>query len=168
MKNIIPAILLFVIATGLPACGFRPLYATTQGANGASGLQNVAIETITTTEEIRPFVEQAFSRRSSLTPSQAEYELLVTITEQAQRLAVQIDASVSRYNYSLIGNYVLTNRKTGEQIRGRSVTFASFNVVDSQYSTLFAEKAAREKAANSLVDEIERDFLLQIAADPDQ
>jgi len=150
MPKLTGYILLICATFCLGACGFQPLYATTQGDNGASGLQN--------------FVRKAFARRAGADPSGAEYELIVNAKERAERLAVQIDASVTRYNYRLIGDYVLVHRKTGERISGRGEAIASFNVVSSQYSTLFAEKAAREKAATSLVAEIERDLLLKIAA----
>ena len=37
----------------------------------------------------------------------------------------------------------------------------------SQYSTLFAEEAAKEKAAKSLIEEIERDILLTLDEETD-
>jgi len=164
MPKLTGYILLICATFCLGACGFQPLYATTQGDNGASGLQNVDLLRLTASTEIEPFVRKAFARRAGADPSGAEYELIVNAKERAERLAVQIDASVTRYNYRLIGDYVLVHRKTGERISGRGEAIASFNVVSSQYSTLFAEKAAREKAATSLVAEIERDLLLKIAA----
>ena len=76
---------------------------------------------------------------------------------------MQIDASVTRYNYRLVGRYTLVERATGARYSGRVTSIASFNVVNSQYSTLFAEDAAREKAATQLVEDIERDILLKLS-----
>ena len=151
--------LLYLAALSMTACGFQPLYATTDGPGG-SGLKNVALVGLTSSNEIQPFIDRAFKGRISSSVDGADYDLVVKAQERADRLAVQIDASVTRYNYRLIGNYVLINRETGEQIKGTATAIASFNVVSSQYSTLFAEKAAREKAAITLVDEIERDLSL--------
>ncbi len=153
------------MALALSACGFQPLYAT--GDGGAPGLRNVALTGVEAPEEIAPVVTRAFARRMAAAPSSARYDLLVTATEQAERLAVQIDASVTRYNYRLVGDYTLVERGTGKRIRGNVVSIASFSVVNSQYSTLYAEEAAREKAATQLAEDIERDILLELAAAED-
>jgi len=146
----------------LSSCGFQPLYAT--NGNGPPGLRNVALSTVNAPEEISPMVTRAFARRTSGEPSAAAYDLQINAREQAERLAVQIDASVTRYNYRLVGRYTLTERSSGKRYTGSAVSIASFNVVNSQYSTLFAEEAAREKAANQLVEDVEHDILLKLAA----
>jgi LPS-assembly lipoprotein len=146
----------------LHGCGFQPLYATNDGS--APGLRNVALSTVSAPEEITPMVTRAFSRRTSAEPAAAAYDLQIIAKEQAERLAVQIDASVTRYNYRLVGRYTLTERSSGKRYAGSVVSIASFNVVNSQYSTLFAEEAAREKAANQLVEDVEHDILLKLAA----
>lgn len=150
-----------VVAALLPGCGFQPLYATADG--GAAGLRNVALSQVEAPETIESVVRRAFERRMSMAPAEARYDLTVRTSEQAERLAVQIDASVTRYNYRLVGDYTLVERATGARIKGNVVSIASFNVVDSQYSTLHAEAAAREKAANQLAEDIERDILLELA-----
>ena len=154
---------LAILAAGplLSGCGFQPLYATADGS--AAGLRDVALGEVAAPEEIRPLVMRAFERRTSSEPSSANFDLTVSTTEQAQRLAVQIDASVTRYNYRLVGRYTLIERTTGARYSGRVTSIASFNVVNSQYSTLFAEDAAREKAATQLVEDIERDVLLKLS-----
>ncbi len=150
----------------LSSCGFQPLYAT--NGEAPPGLRNVSLSTLSAPEEIEPVIARALKRHVAADGAPTEYELLVTATEQAERLAVQIDASVTRYNYRLVGNYTLVAREGGRQIKGNVVSIASFNVVNSQYSTLFAEDAAREKAANQLVEDIERDILLKLAAEEDR
>ena len=145
----------------LSACGFHPLYATTDG--GEPGLRNVVLSGVEAPENIADVVTSAIKRHTSNASADAKFDLLVTATEQAERLAVQIDASVTRYNYRLVGNYTLIERGSGLRTKGQVVSIASFNVVNSQYSTLYAEDAAREKAANQLAEDIERDILLQLA-----
>ena len=75
---------------------------------------------------------------------------------------------MTRYNYRIVGRYLLTERATGARYSGLVTSIASFNVVNSQYSTLFAEDAAREKAAAQLVEDIERDILLKLSDAKDQ
>ncbi len=154
-------------ALALSGCGFQPLYATDDhaaGGDAAPGLRNVAVSSITAPEDIELVVTRAFARRTAASEDRAEYDLLLKADEQAERLAVQTDASVTRYNYRLVGNYTLIERAGGAQYTGRVVSIASFNVVDSQYSTLYAEDSAREKAAARLVEDIERDILLKLSA----
>lgn len=151
----------------LPACGFQPLYATNAGA-AAPGLRHIALKSVDAPEDIAPAVTRAFERRMATAPGAAKYDLLITATEQAERLAVQIDASVTRYNYRIVGRYTLVNRATGKQTKGAVTSISSFNVVNSQYSTLHAEDAAREKAANQLAEDIERDILLELASAGDR
>ena len=154
---------LLLSALLLSGCGFRPLYATEGG--GGSGLTRMALVDIQANEAITPIISRAFARRMREDDADALYDLTVTAREQAQQLAVQIDASVTRYNYNLVADYTLTERGSGKRYTGRVVSIASFNIVDSQYSTLYAEETAREKAAAQLVEDIERDALLKIAAE---
>ena len=154
-------ILTVSIALLLCACGFRPLYATAEG--GGTGLTRMALVGVDAPEAIGDVVSRAFERRIR-GDEDALYDLTVKASEQAERLAVQIDASVTRYNYRLVGDYTLVERATGKRYRGNVTSIASFNVVNSQYSTLYAEEQAREKAAAQLVEDIERDALLKIDA----
>jgi len=149
----------------LGACGFRPIYATTQ-ATGAALSQRIAIRQVTGPEAVAPLLTKALEDRMAPDAGKAaKYDLYVSATETAQRLAVQIDASVTRYNYRLNGRYTLLDLDTGERINGRARAVTSFNIVSSQYSTLYAERAAQEKAARLLAEEIERDLLIRFASE---
>ncbi|MEZ5921803.1 MAG: hypothetical protein R3C60_10680 [Parvularculaceae bacterium] len=143
----------------LSSCGFHPLYAENEGGGG---LRRMALVDVTAPDAIAPTIRQAFKRRTAL-GDEAPYELSISATEQSERLAVQRDSTVTRFNYQLRGSYFLTERATGKRYTGRVVSSASFNVVNSQYSTLFAEEAAKEKAATQLVDDVERQILLELA-----
>ncbi len=171
MQRRIPvACRLLPVALLLSACGFEPLYATNESATRPA-LQSVRLAGVKASDIARPAVTRALARRTApaALESEAEYELEVTVRELAQALAVQIDDSVTRYNYRLLADYVLTPRNGGKEIKGKAEAVASFNVVASQYSTLYAEESAREKAARALAEKIERDILLEFAGadDPD-
>ncbi|MEL6212189.1 MAG: hypothetical protein AAFY22_13630 [Pseudomonadota bacterium] len=161
--------LLSVAAPLLSGCGFQPLYATPEGQE-VGGFQEVALAGVQGPESIAPLISDAFTERRLVGAGagNAEYDLTLEAEEFAQRLAVQIDASVTRFNYILRGDYALTRRSDGKVFRGGAEATASFNVVDSQYSTLFAEQAAREKAARALIESIERDILLTLSAEADE
>ncbi len=145
------------------ACGFKPIYATPQGSSAPLS-QLVSIGQVDAPDTVRAQISSALNDRISLKEGETpKYELIVAVKETAQRLAVQIDATVTRYNYRLRANYTLVDFKTGERIKGRAQAVTSYNIVNSQYSTLFAERAATEKAATLLAEEIERDLLIRFS-----
>jgi LPS-assembly lipoprotein len=159
MRTRMAALAMALMVSG---CGFQPLYAVKDGAE--PGLARVALASLDAPEAMRPIISRAYARRAPGDPSAAEYDLVLKTREAAERLAVQSDASVTRYNYRLIGDYSVVERATGRKYDGNVQAIASFNVVNSQYSTLFAEQAAKEKAATELINDIERALLLQIDA----
>ncbi len=171
MKRLAAAALV-AAGLGLSGCGFQPLYATNETDAGVRtpGLRSIYLADLAAPPTVADQLSRNFARRSARADASADalYDLRVEATEQSERLAVQIDASVTRFNYRLVGRYTLTNRRTGENLTGEARSIASFNIVSSQYSTLFAENAAREKAARELVEDIERDILLKLAEKDDK
>lgn len=144
------------------SCGFRPIYATPNG-EVASTSELISINAVAAPDLVLPVVTQALKNRMRLREgANPKYELFVEVRERAERLAVQTDASVTRYNYRLTGLYTIIDRNTGKRRRGRARAVTSYNIVTSQYSTLFAENTAREKAAQILAEEIERDVLIKL------
>ena len=159
---------LFTGMLALSACGFRPIYATT--ADGVPPLnKRIAVHNIAAPETVRPLIVEALNDRIFLVDGQKpKYELNVTARESAERLAVQIDATVTRYNYRLRASYSLVDLENGERRTGNAQAVTSYNIVSSQYSTLFAERTAQEKASRLLAEEIERDLLIEFSAIDDE
>ncbi len=165
-RTIIPAMAaaLALLATG---CGFQPIYATPEGA--APAIRQVAIVNIAAPEDVAPALSDALNARMAPGEGLApRYTLMVEARERAERLAVQIDATVTRYNYRLSGRYTVVDQQTGESFRGVANAVTSYNIVNSQYSTLFAERAAVEKATAQLAEAIERDLLLRFSEPPEE
>ncbi|MCK5746202.1 MAG: hypothetical protein KAH44_08295 [Oricola sp.] len=150
----------------LSGCGFRPLYATAEGQSPASSL--VSVQTIAAPETVAPYISDALNERMGSTDAAPRYNLFVEAREGAERLAVQIDATVTRYNYRLSARYTVVDTQTGARFAGNARAVTSYNIVSSQYSTLFAERAAIEKAARLLAEEIERDVLIRFAQPPEE
>ncbi|MBI1364546.1 MAG: hypothetical protein GC153_01135 [Alphaproteobacteria bacterium] len=158
-------LILSAVAAGLAplvaGCGFTPLYATHE-AGVPQGLLAVHFAGVSASEEAADAVTRAFRDRTARAGAPAQYDLSISVTETAQPLAVQIDNSVTRFNYQMKGKYTLTRRSDGKSFSGKAMSVASFNIVNSQYSTLFAENAARDKAARMLAEEVERDILVKL------
>jgi LPS-assembly lipoprotein len=167
MKKLIGSALILAISMLATACGFQPIYATPAGTSPV--IRQVAVQMVAAPESIAPEIRTALDTR--LAPGEGvapRYDLFVDVKEVAEQLAVQIDATVTRYNYRLYGNYTLVDRNTGDTFRGPISAVTSYNIVSSQYSTLFAEKTALKKAARLLAENIERDILIRFAEGPDE
>lgn len=167
MKNLVRWGTLTLAALLVAACGFRPIYATS-AQDGAPLNRRIAIGDVAAPEIVQPMIVSALSDRIVLQDGESpRYQLGVVASESAERLAVQIDATVTRYNYRLAARYTLTDLATGAKATGRARAVTSYNIVSSQYSTLFAERSAQEKAAAMLAAEIERDLLVSFAENLD-
>ncbi|GJL90888.1 LPS assembly lipoprotein LptE [Hyphococcus sp.] len=156
-----------VLALALGACGFKPIYATAQGESPIS--RQVSVANIAAPETVAPYMMDALDARlGAVNGEKPRYELYVEAREGAERLAVQIDATVTRYNYRLSARYRVIDTQTGDSFKGVARAVTSYNIVNSQYSTLFAERAAVEKAARQLAEEIERDILVRFSESPEK
>ena len=166
-KNIISWIFILFAALTLSACGFQPLYATPEGAQDHPVLRQIRLGEIISTRvadegnlSVQPLLRRALEKRLLINQAQSEeYILVVEVTPVARRLAIQIDASVNRFNYSLSSRYRLVHAETGAFIQGRPSALVSYSQVTAQYASLYAERTAVEKASMRLAEEIERDIL---------
>lgn len=155
---------LLAAAPMLAGCGFTPVYAT-RDIGEQPLLSRMHVADIVGNDRLKETVGAAFQRRSGRDTETPLYDLTLDVREAAIPLAVQIDDSVTRYNYRMSANYTLVRRATGKSMTGAEEAITSFNVVASQYSTLYAENAAREKAAAALAEQIERSILLKFSAE---
>lgn len=156
--------LIVVSAAGLLAlegCGFTPLYADT--ASGGPLLRNVSLDAVNGGETLTETIQRSAARRLAAGADEALYGLVLDVREQAVPLAVQIDDSVTRYTYRMSMKYTLSRRADGVEFSGEVEAISSFNVVSSQYSTLYAEEAARDKAAANAFEQLERSILLKLS-----
>ena len=82
------------------------------------------------------------------------YRLTITLTDTNQGVALQNDATITRYNDSLTANYILTDAK-GEELRhGALTSLSSYNVANSPYATLVARQDSDKRAAQDLAERI--------------
>ena len=88
-------------------------------------------------------------------PTDPDYQLRIDLREEREGVAIERDASITRYNYRLQARYSLFDVRTGNVVHeGRSRSIASYNVVDSQFATLIARRDAEERAATELSEDI--------------
>ena len=154
------------------SCGFRPLYAPSGAGNAA---ENVFAFDVFRKIEIRLIADREGQfLRNKLTqlmhPSGkaqiVEYDLGITLTESKADLAVRQSSDATRANLTITGAYVLYSRSEEQNILGGSVQSTSgYNIFESEFQTLSAEKSARERALNDVAQQIRLRLATEFARD---
>jgi LPS-assembly lipoprotein len=159
-KVVFVGIALALTAPALSACGFSPLY----GRSDIAVVPGKQYASLVRDELARISIDPIPNRlgltmRNNLLdlltpdgePSPAAYRLTIVLHERSEGLAIQDDSSITRYNYRLRAEYALRDLQTGEVIQsGEESAVAAYNVADSQFATLSAEKDVRTRAAREL------------------
>lgn len=149
-----------IAALLVSACGFHPLYASHDGDPGASRVFGSIY--------VEPIAEDAgYELRNSLIDllntagrqADPRYRLKIILHDQLQGAALQNDASITRYNYTLTADYVLTDGTTGNAVtHGQVSSLTAYNVVASPYATLIAQKDAQKRTDDELAERIRLDL----------
>jgi len=158
MRNLrIAAALAFAFAAS--GCGFHPLYGdsgdTTQNAEK---LAAIYVDPIPERlgYELRNTLIDLFD--SSGRPSEDSYRLHVTLTQKSQGVAVQNDAAITRFNDTLTVTYVLSDMKGTVITQGSETGLSAYNVVESPYATLTAQRDADTRSAEDIAYRIRTDL----------
>ena len=154
------------MSTALCGCGLHPLYADYGPDSGSQQIfRSIYVEPID--GEVA-----GYEMRNSLIdllhgvnrPEEAEYRLTISIRQLIQSIAIENDASITRYNYSLYANYELTDRKTGKSIvKGSENTLSPYDVVASPYATEVTERNAQKTGARDIASRIQVELAVHFA-----
>jgi LPS-assembly lipoprotein len=145
----------FLLCLTLAGCGFHPLYGDPR------------LEPQMASIFVEPIAEAVgFEMRDALInllgadgkSGGKAYRLKISLTDTSQGVALQNDATITRYNDTLTATYVLTDAKGTEITRGVQNSLSSYNVANSPYSTLSAQTDADKRAVQDIADRIRIDL----------
>ena len=144
------SIIIFFIIT---SCGYQPIYSKNPNRNAE--LLSISVENI----KDRPGQILRNSLINQINPEGkrviSKYRLRVEISENREDLAYRKDMSATRSDLVVAAKYSLTEIKTGKiLLKEETRSISSFDVVESVYATLIAEKDARSKSLYVLSDNI--------------
>jgi LPS-assembly lipoprotein len=149
---------LFTVSA-LSGCGFHPLY----GDNGATAgtrdrLAAIYVDPIPNRlgYELRNQLIDLFD--SSGRASHDAYRLHISISQKSEGVALQNDAAITRYNDTLTIRYELTDRNGKLITGGEESGISAYNVVESPYATLIAQRDADTRAAYDIAYRIRTDL----------
>ncbi len=139
----------------LQGCGFRPLYGDKSTGGSSSELALIKVEPIKDRigQLLRNHLLTALNPKTRTQKSR--YLLQTQVKEGTASLAVQKSAFATRANLKVTADFRLLNAATAKLIYSatRSIT-VSYNILNSEYATLAAEKDARIRAVRELSQDI--------------
>jgi len=150
MKKLAALALTLVLA----ACGFHPMYAP----GLALQLATIYVEPMADRDgyELRNSLIDLL--RSDGVQTGKRYRLIVRLNQTSRGVALQNDATITRYNDTLDASYVLTDMAGDTVTSGNETSLSAYNVADSPYSTLAAQRDSSKRAAQDIAQRIQTDL----------
>ncbi len=152
-------------AAFLSACGFHPLYGTTGSSAGAQRIfASIYVEPIAQERigyELRNDLMDLLHSNDHLHGS--PYILKTTVTETREGVALQTDATITRYDLAFTAKYELTDSNLKVIDSGTESALESFDVAQSPYSSLAGQEDAEKRAAEEIAEHIQIDLGVHFA-----
>jgi LPS-assembly lipoprotein len=154
-----PLPLAFAVLTALmlAACGFHPLYGGISGGGVPRAFASIYVEPVYDSSVAHTGYELRNSVIDILDANQgpAAYNLQMTLRIATQGVALQNDATITRYNDTLTVDYVLTDASSGKPVKtGTETGLSAYNVAPSPYATLAAQQDANKRVAQDIAGRI--------------
>lgn len=136
-------------------CGFEPLY----GKRGQNDVitEFAYIDVAPIRDRVGQQLRNALVQRlhaAGRAPA-ARYRLVTELDESTSSLAVRKSALATRANLQMTARYQLFVATGGESLVDYSeAVTVSYNILDSEFATLMAERNARERAVIALSEDI--------------
>ena len=145
------AVIIAALCVALAGCGFTPLYG---GGKVAPQLSSIYVEPIAERNgyELRTRLIELLNSDGVLAGKR--YRLKITMSESSQGIALQNDATITRYNNRLEAKYVLSDAGGTLVTQGTQSELSSYNVVQSPYATLAGEQDSGKRAAQDMAERI--------------
>ena len=139
----------------LQGCGFRPLYGDPSAGGSSAEFALIKVEPIKDRigQRLRNHLRTALNPKPRT--QKPRYLLKTKVTQSTSSLAVRKSAFATRANLKVTANFELLNAATAKPIfSAKRSTTVSYNILDSEYATLAAEKDARIRAVRELSEDI--------------
>jgi LPS-assembly lipoprotein len=160
LSKTLPAALLAVVALGLSACGFTPLYGPQAVTKGLGSIEVVAADG-RAGYLLREKLDDALARDASLPPT---HRLVYTVNEQRYARGVRVDNVANRYELNLTANWRLLDVTTGQPVRTGSTSAAvTYDSADQPYASISAQQDSQERAAAEVARKIQLDLATWLA-----
>ena len=138
------------------SCGFRPLYGA--GLNGPAIVDELGMVRIAELDDrlgqtVRNELLDLVTPLGQ--PSDARYVLQIDLFEEKEGLAIERDATITRFNLTLTASYDLLDARTRVRLNSGSVrATAAYNVLRAEFANVIAERDAEARTARVVAEEL--------------
>jgi len=142
-------------AAALSGCGFRPLYGEREEGDASDQLATVHVNTIPNRngQILHNFLLDRINPKGK--PATPLYALDIQLTEQKSNVGIIKDSTATLAQLANTATYTIYDLKERKALQsGRSRSFTSYNIVQSDFATLSAEKDARERTLRDIAEDI--------------
>ncbi|MFQ5783639.1 MAG: LPS assembly lipoprotein LptE [Alphaproteobacteria bacterium] len=142
-------------ACGLSACGFEPMYGGRRGRVTSAELAAIKVEPIP--DRVGQVLRNGLLDRLTPTgePARPRYKLRVKVVQTTTALAIQPNASVTRFNLSLDVSFTLFDLADGKPLyRDHTRVVGSYNAVRSDFATVVTQQDTAQRAAREASQEV--------------
>ena len=147
-------VLAATVAT-VAACGFQPLYGSRDGGSAPVEFAQIKIEPIPDRIGQQLHNHLLTILNPDGRPERPRYVMKTQVSESLSALGVRKTAFATRANLQMRATYNLTSAAIGKSVfNGDSTITVSYNILDSEFATLMAEKDARERAVRELAEDM--------------
>jgi len=139
----------------LTGCAFHPMYG---GGKLGPELASIYVEPVAERDgyELRNQLIDLLG--SDGRQAGKTYTLRLTLAEESNGVALQNDATITRYDDTLTVKYVLTDAKGKQVTSGTQTSLASYNTSNAPYSSLAVQQDSDRRAADDIADRIRMDL----------
>lgn len=139
----------------LAGCAFRPMYGR---SNLSPQLSAIYVDPIAERDgyELRNKLIDLLQSDGEV--SGKRYHLKILLNEASQGIALQNDATITRYNQTLEAHYTLSDAQGNVLTSGVQTALTAYNVVQSPYATLAALQDSSKRAALDMAERIQLDL----------
>ena len=157
-----PVLALALSLVLLGACSVEPLYGSRTGKARGGGAAAIEIAPIKDRvgHIVRNHLIDALTPRGQ--PAHPDYRLTLSVEQHKTPILIQLDDHATRFNLTLRARFSLADRDGAVVYWDSARATGSYNVVDSGFATVTAERDAAEEAARVLSEEILTLILLHL------
>jgi len=146
-----------LMAFGLSACGFQPLYSRSQDGSLSAAAHMATVRIAPLPDRIGQQLHNLLRDRLNPQgqPRDPAYELRIELVESRQELSIRKDETATRANLIITANFFLEEvASEGQVLRGLATSTNSYNILTSQFATTYAELDARKRGLREISDDI--------------
>jgi len=155
--------LIAAVPAGLAGCGLRPLYGKREGNAGTrEALADTSIQVVRASEPKHDRLGQMLHNEllDRINPAgrlqEPRYSLRVNLAVSREETGIQITEQATRARLYVSVGFWLTDKRTGKTLMyGSDRSVSSFNILDSQYAALSAERDAQKRAVREIADSLQ-------------